>query len=496
MPRRGEGSASPNEEISPSSEGPAPRRSSASSSGERPPNRDNAALFELGEHSDAREFLLAERPTFVRGTLYLSLLLLAALVAWSFIGRIDIVVSAPGIVRPRGDVVQVQAPVGGVVTEILPGIREGSTIAANEVLLRFDPKPLQIERQNVASKIEGKRREKFEAEEARKRLAQAYEAEKATRETDVRQAELEVETEQTRRDYGVAQAKARLEIAEARLRATKARVDEQEKKVAEAERLVNAGVKRAIELEDEKRALGSVRADVEPAEKAVEEARLACAPDETQIKLAVGRLALRKKALDELAATEAIKDGDARARISLIEAEVVSLENERDAVDLRVQRAELRAPVGGMITKLAVTHAGRVVPEGSTVAEISPSGRDLVLEAYVRNNDRGQLQVGRRAKLRFAAYPYQEYGALDGEVNAVSPDAEKAPSDAPQGVSQDPLYRVTVTFAKDELSSSRGKRGRIELGMAAQADIVVEEKPIAFVILSELKDFFDTRSRP
>lgn len=456
-------------------------------------NSQNAAFVELDANSDAREFLLAERPTLVRGTLWLSLLLLGALVGWACIGRIDIVVTAPGVVRPRGDVVPVQAPVGGVVAEIPAGVREGALVAQNDVLLRFDPRPLQLERQHTASRIESKRREKAEAEEMRRRLARAYEAEKGTRETDVQQAVLEVETEKTRRDYAVAQAKARLEIAQARVRAAKAREAEQEKKVQEAERLVAAGVKRPIELDEERRVLSSVRAETEPAEKAVEEARLQCEPDETPVKLAEGRLGLRRKAIDELAATQALKDGDAGARISLIEAEVVSLENERDAVDLRISRAEVRAPVGGMITKLAVTNAGRVVPEGSTVAEISPSGRDLVVEAYVRNADRGHVAVGKPAKLRFSNYPSQDWGALEGEVSAVSPDAVRAPADAPQAVSQEPHFRITVSLSRDELVSNRGKHGRVELGMAADADIVVEEKPLIFLVLSELRDFFDTR---
>src|SRR5438105_1122024 len=96
------------EDTSSSSEAPAPKKkrapAAATASEERAITKDNAALFALGaDGSDAREFLLAERPTFVRGTLWLSLALLFAIIAWACIGQIDIVISAPGVVRPRGD---------------------------------------------------------------------------------------------------------------------------------------------------------------------------------------------------------------------------------------------------------------------------------------------------------------------------------------------------------------------------------------------------------
>src|SRR5205823_10199066 len=109
------------------------------------------------------------------------------------------------------------------------------------------------------------------------------------------------------------------------------------------------------------------------------------------------------------------------------EAHLVSLQKELDAVDLRIRSIEVRATVSGLVTRLAVTHAGRVVPEGSTIAEISPSGHDLVLEAYVRNDDRGSIHEKQGAKLRFAAFPYQDYGAVEGEVLEVAPDATRAP---------------------------------------------------------------------
>jgi HlyD family type I secretion membrane fusion protein len=480
----------------------------ASSSAKRPAmqsarlaTRENEAYVDIGASSDGREFLLAERPRLVRATLYLSLLLLAAGIAWASLGTVDVVVSAPGIVRPQGDTVQIQAPVGGVVTEVL--VREGSSVAADEVILRFDPKPLRLERDRVVAAIDAKRREKANAEDARQRLAASFAKEKETRETETEQARIQVELEKTRRDNAVRQAKARLEIAEAHVRATRIGIAEQEKNVAAVQARVKAEVLTQVDLEREQHQLERLRAELDPNLKEVESAQVACEADETQVKLSEGNLAQRKKLADEMPAAFAIKDGAAEARISQIEGEKLALEAELKGVDLKIQNVELRAPFGGLVTRLAVTHAGRVVPEGSTIAELSPRGHELVLEAYVKDSDIGTLKQGIAAqkeklpvKLRFAAFKYEEYGALEGEVIELAPDSVRQPADSAGGISPDaPVYKVTISMKKLDLVNNRGKSGRIELGMAAQADIVVDERPLIYLVLNELQQFFDLRKR-
>lgn len=462
----------------------------------------NAAYVDIGETSDGREFLLAERPRLVRATLYLSLLLMGVGIAWASVGTIDVVVSAQGIVRPQGDTVQIQSPVGGVVTEVL--VREGSSVAASDVILRYDPKPLRLERDRIVAAIDAKRREKANAEDARVRLAASYAKERETRETETEQARIQVELEKTRRNSAVRQAKARLEIAEARVRATRIGIAEQEKNVAAVTARVKGGVLTQVDQEREEHQLERLRADLEPNLKEVEAAQVLCEPDETQVKLAEGNLAQRRKLENEMPTAFAIKDGAAEARISQLEGEKLALEQaDLKSVDLKLENIELRAPFGGLVTRLAVTHAGRVVPEGSTVAEISRRGAELVLEALVKNNDRGTLEQamqGRKeklpVKLRFSAFPYQEYGALEGEVVEVAPDAVRAPADAPGGNSPDgPVYKVTISLKKVDLVNNRGKSGRIELGMVAQADIVVDEKPLIYLVINELKEFLDFRKR-
>ncbi len=456
--------------------------------------RDDFGLVELSDVSDAREFLLAERPRLVRATIWLSMLLLIALVIWSCIGTVDVTISAPGVVRPRGNLVPVQSPVAGAVTEVL--VREGIAVKENDVILRFDPEPLRAERAIVESKIDQKRAERGKAEDARRLIAKIHEEDKKVDEVDISSATKQIELEKVNRDYQVRVAKGRLKTSEAELAAIEARIKLQKETVETTKRQFEGRVKTKDQLDAEERQLKTLESELEPKRRDLEVAKINCEPNETQVKIAENALEKAKTAQGTRKAAYEMRDSEAAARLTQIDGEMAAFRKELALIEQRLTRTELRAPAAGLVTRLAVTFKGSVVPEGATVAEISPSGRDLVLEAYVRNTDRGDISVGRVAKLRFAAFPYQEYGALEGEVVEVAPDSMKMPADAPAGAASDgPVYKVTVSLSKLQLENNRHQVGVVQLGMAAQADIVVKESPLIFLVLSEIKDFFDFRKQ-
>lgn len=457
-------------------------------------SRDDYGLVEINDVSDAREFLLAERPRLVRATLWLSLLLLLTLIAWSCVGTIDVTISAPGVVRPRGNLVPVQSPVAGAVTEVL--VREGMAVKENDVILRFDPAPLRAEQAIFDSRVDQKRAERSKAEDARRLVAKINEEDKKVDEVDIASATKQIELEKVNRDYQVRVASGKLKTVEAELVALESKIKLQRETVETTRRQFQGGAKTKDALDAEERSLKVLEAEVEPRKRDVEVARISCEPNETQVKIAENALEKAKTAQGTRKAAYEMRDSECAARLTQLDGEIGALRKELAVIEQRLTRTELRAPAAGLVTRLAVTFKGSVVPEGATVAEISPSGRELVLEAYVRNTDRGEIRVGRPAKLRFAAFPYQEYGALEGAVVEVAPDAMKMPADAPAGTSPDgSVYKVTVSLAKLQLENNRHQVGVVQLGMAAQADIVVKESPLIFLVLSEIKDFFDFRKQ-
>ena len=159
---------------------------------------------------------------------------------------------------------------------------------------------------------------------------------------------------------------------------------------------------------------------------------------------------------DSGADVSAINDGEAR---------VTAAKNALDAAQLALDRARLVAPVAGTVTYLTVHGAGAVVREGDVVANIAPEGARLVAEVQIPNEQMSKMRPGLPAKLLIDAYPYQQYGVIDGQVLTVSPDAI---SSATGGS----YYRAVV--APETLKSSSGVQ--LTPGLALEARIVTDHR--------------------
>ena len=70
-----------------------------------------------------------------------------------------------------------------------------------------------------------------------------------------------------------------------------------------------------------------------------------------------------------------------------------------------------------------MTNIGEVPEIGEPLITIVPNGEDLVAEALLLNRDAGFVRTGMTAAIKLEAYPFTRYGALQGVVAHVSPDA-------------------------------------------------------------------------
>ena len=102
----------------------------------------------------APEFVKAqERPPspLPRALLYLLLGLLVAMLAWAFLGRLDMVAVAQGRLVPQSFLKIVQPAESGIVREIL--VQEGEIVAAGQVLVRMDTQLSQADLKAVEAEL-------------------------------------------------------------------------------------------------------------------------------------------------------------------------------------------------------------------------------------------------------------------------------------------------------------------------------------------------------
>jgi multidrug efflux pump subunit AcrA (membrane-fusion protein) len=158
---------------------------------------------------------------------------------------------------------------------------------------------------------------------------------------------------------------------------------------------------------------------------------------------------------------------------------IARLQSDITTAELALQHTTITAPVSGLITTLNVRSVGTVLQPGQTIATIAPAGARLVVEAQVPNKDIAFIEKGLSAKLKFDAFPFQDYGAVEGTVLEVSPDAQLDKE-------SQSFYKVTIAPGKTEIAA-KNKIIPLRPGLALTAEIVTERKSILSLILEPFR---------
>ncbi len=177
------------------------------------------------------------------------------------------------------------------------------------------------------------------------------------------------------------------------------------------------------------------------------------------------------------------EDIQARHRAQLTESEtaIALLRQEFAEIDARRETIST-APFAGTVTGVHV-HEGGIVPAGSLLASIVPSGVKLVAHLYASEQKSGFLSAGQTVRLRYAAFPYQKYGMGSGKVVSVTQSPyglAELPSHVAMALQSEALpqalyYRVTVELDRQSIALE-GREQPLKAGMVLEADIVQDTR--------------------
>jgi HlyD family secretion protein len=114
-----------------------------------------------------------------------------------------------------------------------------------------------------------------------------------------------------------------------------------------------------------------------------------------------------------------------------------------------------------------------------------PNNEQLVAEVHVRNDDVAFVQAGQLVKLKIAAYPFQKYGLLEGQVQNVAADAQTSEPNARQPPVQG--YKALVGLQSQSLVADGGQQLRLESGMQVIAEIHQGRRTVMEYLLSPVQ---------
>ena len=405
-----------------------------------------------------------------RNSLLLLLILgfIAAAVLWAALTEIDDVTRADGRVVPSGDVQIIEAAENGVLEAL--HVSEGEVVAADALLMELDGMQLTAQLDQEQQRAYGlmARIERLETEivgteeglsfeeslvmlapEVVKTEAALYQGRLDSLSTEI--AILENQREQRQREHeeelvGLATAEETLAV------------------MAEERAMMEPLVARGIEPQTTLLTLR--RSEVEWEGRKV------------RAEAAIGRFSSVMAEIDEkIAAQKRSYRADALTDLAISTAELAALKPSLPALQQRAGRAQIRAPLRGVVNRIHRTTRGSMARAGEPLLEIVPLDDTLLVEAYIQPDDIAFLYPGQKVKVKITAYDFARYGALDGEILRIGADTIQ------RSERNDEEVFVAEIRTQSTILDAAGETVQIMPGMIAQVDILAGRKTVLDYII-------------
>jgi len=403
--------------------------------------------------------------------LWSTLAFLAVALTWAGLATMDEVTVGQGQVIPSGRVQIVQNLEGGIVSEIF--VEPGQMVTKGQALMRIDDKRFSSSYQEGDARDAALRARiaRLSAEADLMPFTAPANLEKDKPELVLQEREL---YDSRHRDFEAGLAVLRRQAEQRRQELTEmesrvARLQESyalvQQELAMTRPAAEKGVISRVDLIRLERQANDLKGELEIAGLGVP--RLRTAEREVTQKSEQFAAEFRAQASRELS--------EARAEQSVVSASKVALED-------RLDRTVVRAPVAGTVKQVKVNTVGGVVQPGMDLIEIVPVDETLLVEARVRPADIAFIRPGLEAMIKLSAYDFSIYGGIDGTVEHISADV--IVDDRP-GARAESYYLVRVRTRHG--SHGAGDRYlKIIPGMQATVDIRTGRKTVLQYLLKPI----------
>ena len=439
---------------------------------------------------------------------------------------LPVTVKAPAMVRPTGEVKLVQAPTEG--TAIRIDVKENETVTLGQALVTLDASRFSTRQAQLQGSIQQNWQQLQQFAEQLKNLTLQIDAEKerinraiASAEADYLRIEKEYNERRLTVQAQVNEAKANLQIAEeewqkaqsdikaaeAALRASQSALIIAQQKSARYQKVGESALgknlleeaqsaveqqqesvaERTALLQSQQQILIRQSKAIESAKAKLQAALATLNPSDGVVTMAKEKIAEEKATGEATLARLNQEQNSLLQRQSELEKQLGSDRQELLQVQREITKTVVNAPVSGVILKLNLRNLNQTVRLGEEIAQISPIDTPLVVKARVATQDISKVKIGQKTQMRVSAYPYPDYGILEGRVIAISPDAI-----IPQNTGANPIipyYEVTIEPRKFYLKDD--PKNALQSGMEIQADIIAKDETVLKFILRKARLFTD-----
>lgn len=405
----------------------------------------------------------------------LALCLVGGVVGWAATSQLSGAVIAPGVVAVDQNLKTVQHRDGGIIGEI--AVREGDVVEAGQILLRLDDAQTRAELSILRSQLMEltARRARLLAE--RDALATvAFPAELVYSDAAVALVvngearlfegnRLNRESHRQQLELGILQVGEEIEGLQAQRAAKIAEADLVDAEYEKLQSLFERGIiegGRVYAVDRERTRLVGERGEIDA--------------DIARAGARISEIRLQIIAIDESARTEAQRE------LGLVETRISELRDREAAIEDRLSRTDLRAPIAGVVNELNVHTLGGVITPAEVLATIVPADAKLKVEVKLATISIDQVSVGQTARLRFSAFNQRTTPELVGTVSHLAAAASR---DAGTG---EFYYSGDIEVAAAELARLDGMT--LIPGMPVEVFVSTEQRTALSYLVKPFTDQF------
>ena len=385
-------------------------------------------------------------------------------IIWSFFTMIDDSVQVQGKLEPKGTTIEVKVPLGGVIKRII--VEEGDIVKNEELLLELDTtaaksklKALniiksQIEADILVSKIQlGEDIATNQLTDNQKLKLKSLQNEYESR---INASKNAVEQAAYRKDSNIEQLKTLKEVLKIR-----------EQVLKDLKNLTEIGGLSKIKYLKEKQEILELRGRLIDKQKQIKSSN-----------------SLLKESENKLSNTIAATKIDSANKIEENEKQLAQIKNQINEQNLTLSYQEIKSPLNGIVFDLQPAAPGYVVNTNIPILKIVPID-DLVARVFVSNRDIAFLKKEQPVKIRIDAYPYNEFGEIDGKIESIGSDVLEPDSNYN-------FYRFPITIKlKEPFIMHKNKELNLKTGMSLTANIVLRKRPVLSLFTERILPFWN-----
>ena len=458
-----------------------------------------------------------------RGLVYLLIVLISIGLPWSIFAKIDETGTARGKIEPEGKTLEIDTAVSGKVVEILA--EEGQVVEKGQELLKIESKTVASELTQEREKLASQQNQLIQLKSLKNKHLQTLDSQQQQNQAQTieKQAQLEqaragVESstemfasQQDEKQAQLQQAEKAIKTSQANYELAKVRVKSTAEKIPRYRQAHKDGaisqdrLMEAIQLAQEaKKEEEKAQSELEQAKSSLTEVQSSYqtlvteqAIEDEQAKLRLSEQEGNSASLQQtnklalLKTEEKLKDTE--AQIAALEGEIAQTGNKVKSLKFQLTQYTLKAPVTGTIYAFPIQNAEATVESGDTIAKIAQVKNnlypesELVLRAKMPSSETAFLRTGLPAKIKLDAYPFQDYGVVEGHVSWISPDSKVANNpQTGQADERGEFFELEISVDRAYLATTN-QQIAITPGQTATAEVVVRQRRLIDYFLEPFK---------